>query len=68
MKLNKFEEEIFENIKDGVSDTCQLKAFTQFSAEEIKEILIKLERLDLIALERKFDKYYNEDYWEARIK
>ena len=67
MKLTKREEEVFDNIREGISDTSQLRAFTQFDLDQIKEILVRLEDLNLITLERSFDRVYNEDFWNAKL-
>lgn len=68
MRLTKNEEEILENIQEGVSDTGVLRSFTTLNLDEIKEIMIKLERLNLIEIVRKYDEHYKEDYWNAKIK
>jgi len=68
MKLTKDEEEVLENIQEGISDTGVLRLFTNLDLEKIKEIMNKLERLGLIEIVRKYDEHYKEDYWDAKIK
>ena len=65
MELTKQEFEVLWNIEEGISDTSQLQVFTNFNLEELKKILLKLEKLNLITIDKKFDKSYNEDYWNA---
>tara|TARA_Y100000034_G_scaffold106972_1_gene136086 strand:+ start:34 stop:240 length:207 start_codon:yes stop_codon:yes gene_type:complete len=68
MKLTKKEEEILDNIQEGISDTSILRTFTEFDLETIKEIMNRLERLNLIEVTKKYDEHYKEDYWDAKIK
>ena len=68
MKLTKKEEEILDNIQEGISDTSILRTFTEFDLDTIKEIMNRLERLELIEIVKKYDEHYKEDYWNAKIK
>jgi len=67
MRLKEDEMEIFENIKEGVSDTYQLAIFTKLEEARIKNIMEKLERIGLIKIIKKFDEFYNEEYWNAEL-
>jgi len=65
MKLSKQELEVLDDIQEGISDTHQLRIFVNCNLSSILKILIKLETLNLIKINKKFDKTYNEKYWEA---
>jgi len=49
-------------------DTIYSCSSLELSLKEIKRILKKFERLGLIKLEIKYDKYYKKDFWTGKIK
>ena len=67
MKLKEDEVEIFESIKEGISDTYQLTLFTRLEEAHIKNVMVKLENIGLIRINKKFDKYYNDEQWNAEL-
>ena len=67
MNLTKQESEVLENIQEGINDTHQIKVFMNIQIDKIKEIFLKLEKAGLIKVQKKFDKFYKEDYWNAKI-
>ena len=67
MKLTKQELEILGNIQEGLSDTKSLKTFTEIDWKKIKVLLEKLEKEGLVKINKKYDNYYKEDYWQAHL-
>jgi len=67
VSLSKEETEILAHIREGISDTHQLKAFTGLNLDKLKVILGNLEKAGLIKLIKKYDKHYREDFWDASL-
>ncbi|MBS3167745.1 hypothetical protein J4216_01330 [Candidatus Woesearchaeota archaeon] len=66
MKLTKEAFEILSNIEEGMNDLNQIYTSTNLEKDKIKEIFLKLEKLNLITITKKYDSYYKEDYWNAK--
>ncbi len=65
MKLTKDEFAVLWNIEEGNSDKDSLSAFTGFDIKTISKIADKLEKLKLIKITKKFDRYYKKEFWQA---
>ena len=67
MDLSKEEQEVLDNIREGITDSYQIQNFTHLSFEKIKLIFEKLEKLGFINILRKHDQTYNDEYWDCTL-
>jgi RIO-like serine/threonine protein kinase len=67
MKLDKKEFDILWGINEGMKWLNELTVFSQLEESLVKDILLKLEKLKLVKLEKKIDKYYQEENWIAKL-
>jgi len=67
MELNDEEKAVLESIEEGMSDLSQAEVYTSLDRARVKQIFEKLEHLGLIKINKKYDSFYKEDYWDAEI-
>jgi DNA-binding MarR family transcriptional regulator len=63
--LTELEFSVLRNIDDGNNKLDELSLFTELGIENVKKILTKLEKLELIRITKNFDTNLMREIWHA---
>ena len=67
LTMNKEDYEILWCIEEGMNSPDAILVSIKSSKEKVKKIMEKLAKEKLITLNKKYDAYYKEDYWDSYI-
>ena len=66
-KLNKQEFSVLWQLEEGGYFPEDITPFTGLDESKVQQILVKLEKIGLVAIEKKYDEYYKKENWSLKL-